>query len=252
MKICKNILIIGAIIFVLPIVLTVIQSGVVNSRLSLEAWKTLLFDCFIFYPMFWNSVLYSVAITVIQLCVVIPGAFGLMMIKGKIKEIIIGMYIVLMMLPLQVTLLPNYIGLRDLHLLYTRMGIVLPMAFSTVGMIIMHQYLSTIDISQIEAARLETNSILTIICEIIIPQVKICIFAVALLVYEESYNMLEQPLLFLKEKELQSLSVFVANVDDYSSDVLFPAAVIYMIPVVLLYVFFSDSLHNGFVVGEKK
>ena len=252
MKIAKRILGIGAILFIFPVVLTLAKSGIVDGRLSLKAWKTLLFDCFIFYPMFWNSVIYSLLITLIQLVIVILGSFGLIMIRGRIKKVIIGLYIVLMMLPLQVTLLPNYIGLRGLHLLFTRTGIILPMVFSTFGMIVMYQYLSMIDTEQIEAARLETNSVVTIICKIIIPQVKVCIFAVALFIYEESYNMLEQPLLFLKEKTLQTLSVFVANASSESPEVLFPAAVIYMIPVVILYAFFGNSLRNGFLTGEKR
>ena len=231
--ICKLAMILMACIFIYPVLATALLSLWVAGGVTFQAWKDLLFDCFLFYPMFWNSVGYSLIITLLQLCIVIPGAFGMIMVKGK--RWLFGMYPVLMMMPLQVTLLPNYIGLRDMHLLNTRMCIILPMAFSVAGIVIMHQYMETMDLSQIEAARLETDSILKILWQIVVPQMKICIFAVALFTFEESYNMLEQPMLFLKDEKLQNLTVFISKAEDFSGDVLFPSAVIFMIPVLILY-----------------
>ena len=83
-------------------------------------------------------------------------------------------------MPLQVTILPIYIGLRDMGFINTRWGIILPAIFSPFGVVVMRQYMHGINNSVIEAMRIETNSIVRIIVSAVIPQMKICIFAVNL------------------------------------------------------------------------
>lgn len=152
-----------ALIFILPVVATAVMSFSSEGTPSLQGYADLLFDCFVFYPMFWNSVLYAAAITIAQLVVIIPCAFGFSQAKFKGKGALFVFYIILMMMPLQVTILPNYIGLRDMGLINTPWGIILPMIFSPFGVVVMRQYMKSIDNSVIEAARLETNSVFRIL-----------------------------------------------------------------------------------------
>lgn len=237
-------------VFVLPVLATVFLSFYSEGALTLQEYNDLLFDCFVFYPMFWNSVLYAAAITLAQLIVIIPCAFGFSQAKFKGKGVLFVFYIVLMMMPLQVTILPNYIGLRDMGLINTPWGIILPMIFSPFGVVVMHQYMKNTDTSVIEATRLETSSIFRVIITSVIPQLKVCIFAVVLFVFADCWNMVEQPMLFLTDDGLKTLSVFISNAQIYTGAVLFPAAVIFLIPVLFLYLFFSDSLEKGLTLGE--
>ena len=248
----KVILFLSAVLFILPVLMTAAISLLnENNTLTLQNYADLLFNCFIFYPMFWNSVLYAVVITAIQLFVIIPSAFGFAQANFKGKGILFVFYIVLMIMPLQVTILPNYIGLRDLGLINTRWGIILPAIFSPFGVVVMRQYMHGINNSVIEAMRIETNSMVRIIVSAVIPQMKICIFAVVLFVFAESWNMLEQPLLFLNDDKLRTLPTFIGNSGKYAGNILFSAAVIFIIPILLLYNFFSDSLEKGLTFGVK-
>lgn len=222
-----------------------------NNTITLQNYADLLFNCFIFYPMFWNSVIYAVVITVVQLFVIIPSAFGFSQIKLRGKGILFLFYIVLMIMPLQVTILPNYIGLRDLGLINKRWAIILPSIFSPFGVVVMRQYMHGINNSVIEAMRIETNSVVRIIISAVIPQMKICIFAVIMFVFAECWNMLEQPLLFLNDDKLRTLPTLMANAEKYAGNILFPAAVIFIIPILLMYNFFSDSLEKGLTFGVK-
>lgn len=239
-----------ALIFILPVAATVVMSFSSEGTPSLQGYADLLFDCFVFYPMFWNSVLYAAAITIAQLVVIIPCAFGFSQAKFKGKGALFVFYIILMMMPLQVTILPNYIGLRDMGLINTPWGIILPMIFSPFGVVVMRQYMKSIDNSVIEAARLETNSFFRILITSVIPQLRVCIFAVVLFVFADCWNMVEQPMLFLKDDSLKTLSVFIANAQDYTGAVLFPAAVIFLIPVLILYFFFNENLEKGLTLGD--
>jgi multiple sugar transport system permease protein len=248
----KVIFSLSAVLFILPVVMTAVISLLGESNtITLQNYADLLFNCFIFYPMFWNSVLYAVVITAVQLFVIIPSAFWFTQTKFRGKGILFFFYIVLMMMPLQVTILPNYIGLRDMGFINTRWGIILPAIFSPFGVVVMRQYMHGINNSVIEAMRIETNSIVRIIVSAVIPQMKICIFAVILFVFAESWNMLEQPLLFLNDDKLRTLPTLIGNAEKYAGNILFPAAVIFIIPILLLYNFFSDSLEKGLTFGVK-
>ncbi len=239
-----------AVVFVLPVAATVALSFTAEGALSMQGYVDLLLDCFVFYPMFWNSVLYAAAITLVQFIVIIPCAFGFSQAKFKGKGVLFVFYIILMMMPLQVTILPNYIGLRDMGLLNTPWGIILPMIFSPFGVVVMHQYMKNIDNCVIDATRLETNSIFCIIFTGVIPQIRVCIFAVVLFVFADCWNMVEQPMLFLKDNNMKTLSVFIANSEEYTGAVLFPAAVIFLVPVLILYLFFNEDLEKGLTLGD--
>ena len=235
-----------AIIFLLPVTATILLSF----SNGFQGYIDLFFDCFVFYPMFWNSVIYAAVITIVQLLVIIPCAFGFSQAKFKGKGMLFTFYIVLMMMPLQVTILPNYIGLRDMGLIDTPFGIILPMIFSPFGVVVMHQYMKNIDNSVIEATRLETSSVIRVMLTSVIPQMRVCVFAVVLFTFADCWNMVEQPMLFLKDDSLKTLSVFITNAQNYEGEVLFPAAVIFIIPVLLLYLFFNENLEKGLTLGE--
>lgn len=240
-----------AVLFLLPVAATVIRSFWIEGRFGVQGYQDLLFDCFVFYQMFWNSMLYASVSTLLQLVIASLCAFGLIQARFKGRKILFLAYLVFMMMPLQVTLLPNYIGLRDLGLLNTRWAILLPSFFSPFGVVVIHQYMKGIDMEVVEAMRLESSSVIRIICSAVVPQIKVCMFAVALFVFADNWNMLEQPVLFLKENRLQPLSVLIANAGEYSGNILFPAAVLFMIPILLLYLFFKDSLEQGITFGER-
>lgn len=253
-----TIVIIMAILFIIPVAATIILSLWFENTFSIKGYLDLFLNHFQYYPMFWNSVWYAGLITILQLFVIIPCAFGFMYAKFKGKRILYAFYIMLMMMPLQVTILPNYIGLRDVGLIDTRLGIILPMVFSPFGVIVMYQYMKSIDYSIVEATRLESNSVIKIISVSVIPQLRVCIFAIVLFIFAECWNMLEQPMLFLNDKSRMTLTVFLndlrvnneASVSSENLPVIFSAAVIFMIPIFLLYLFFNEYLEKGLKLND--
>jgi multiple sugar transport system permease protein len=247
----KVIIVLTSAVFFLPVIMTAVMSFTDgNMRSTLQNYADLLFNCFIFYPMFWNSVLYAVIITAAQLLVIVPCAFGFTQAKFRGKSALFVFYIILMMMPLQVTILPNFIGLRDMELINTQWAVILPAIFSPFGVVVMRQYMQDTDNSIIEAGRLETNSVIKIIFYTVVPQIKICIFAVILFVFADCWNMLEQPLLFLNDDAMRTLPVFLSDSGKYVGNVLFPAAVLFIIPILFLYNFFSDNLEKGLTFGD--
>lgn len=232
----------GGSLFLLPVIFTVIKSLTQSGPISAEGYYLLLFECFPFYRMFWNSVLYSLSVTVGSLMIAIPAAFAFKFAQFRAKNVIFLLYIVIMLMPIQVMVLPNYIGLRDLKLIDTPFAIILPLIFSPMAVVVLHQYLRECDVQVVEAARLETNSVILVILHCILPQIRVCVFAVGLLVFAETWNLLEPALLFLNDDKWRNLSVMFADRELYQPGVILPASVLFMIPVLLAYMYFSDEL----------
>lgn len=151
-----------ALLFAAPILMTILRSFYTDT-ISMDKWKELLFNCFSFYRVFWNSCFYAICISLLQIILGIPCAFGLYMINNKITKCFVFICWLIMLMPPQITLLPNYIGLRDMGMLDTRIGVVLTMTFSTFVVVMVYQYLKGIDESYVEAARMETSSIIKVI-----------------------------------------------------------------------------------------
>ncbi len=237
--------IVTAAVFMVPVLLTILKSFDQNGILTLEGYRQLLFNCFPLYTFFWNSIIDTVLITAGTLLIAIPAAFAFKFAQFKGKKLLYITYIVIMMMPLQVTILPNYIGLRDMGILNSRMAVIVPMLFAPFGVVVIHQYMREIDCGVIEAARLETNSVIRILLHGILPQIRVCIAATALFVYAQTWNMVEQPLLYVDDDKLRTLSTFIAGADKYSPEVLLPASVLFMIPVFLCYLMFHEELKAG-------
>lgn len=238
-------LLLAGIVFLVPVVLTVIGSFLLEKKVSGYGYQELFFNCFPFYRMFWNSVLYATSVTVGAIALSVPAAYAFKFAKFPGKNVLYVVYIILMMMPLQVMLLPNYIGLRDMKLLNTPFAIILPLLFSPLGVVILYQYMRECDVEMVEAARLETKSCVKVIWHCIVPQIRVCIFAVALLVFAETWNLVEQPLLYLNENKWRNLSLLFSETQRYEAEVLLPAAVLFMLPVLLWYLLFHTELKKG-------
>lgn len=243
--IIKGVVCVMAIAFLVPVLLTIVESFYHGRTFSLYGYRQLFLNCFPFYTMFWNSVFYAFVITIGTLMICVPAAFAFKFARFKGRNLLYVVYIIVMMMPLQVMTLPNYIGLRDMGILHTRFAIIIPMLFTPFGVVVTHQYMREIDNSVIDSARLETNSVLKVIIHCIIPQIKVCIAAVMLFVFADTWNMVEQPMLYVDEDKLRTLSTLIANADYYSPEILLPASVLFLTPVFLCYLLFHEELKQG-------
>lgn len=219
--------------------------ALIPSRVVLYEYYDLLIKRTDYIKAFWNSCSYSIIITVLAIIVGVLASFGFHYGKFPGKKILFFIYIVIMMMPLQVTLLPNYIGLRDLNLLDTRLAIILPAIFNPFAFFIIYQYMKGMHIEYIEAARLETSSILLILAKIVAPCLKTCMIAVFIFIFAENWNMVEQPIIYLEREELLPLSVQLSEIMKEEPNVGLSGAVIFMLPVLLIYLFFHESFEKG-------
>ena len=194
---------------------------------------------------FWNSVILVVPIVAFQLAVAALASYGFTRYKGKIKEIIFFVYIILMLMPYQVTLVPNYLVSNWLHILDTRWAIWLPGIFSPFAVYLLTKFMRRIPASVIEAAQIDGAGEWQIFRRICMPLCKGCICSIAILIFIDYWNMVEQPLILLSDEAMHPLSVFLSKINSGEIGLAFAVATIYMVPTLLVFLYGEDYLVEG-------
>ncbi|MBQ3789855.1 MAG: carbohydrate ABC transporter permease [Lachnospiraceae bacterium] len=194
---------------------------------------------------FWNSVIYVVPIVVLQLFVALLAAYGFSRERSFVKEMIFFIYIILMLMPYQVTLVPNFLVSQTLHIVNTRWAIWLPGIFSPFAVFLLTKFMRRIPLGVLEAAKIDGAGEWQIFSQIAMPLCKGAIASVAILIFIDYWNMVEQPLVLLDDEDMHPLSVFLSKINSGEISLAFAVAVIYMVLPLLLFLYGEDYLVEG-------
>ena len=203
---------------------------------------------------FWNSVILVVPIVLLQLVVASVTADGFTRWRGKVRSFLFFFYVILMLMPTQVTLVPNYLVSDWVGILNTRWAIILPGTFAPFSVFLLTKSMRRIPVSLIEAAKLDGSSEWQIFKDICLPQCRSALYSIAILVFIDYWNMVEQPIILLPNADLQPLSVYLSTINSSEVGLAFAIATIYMVPSLLLFLHGEDYLvegiaHQGSVKG---
>ena len=213
----------------------------IPDMVSFSQYYTVLFKSPDYLLKFWNSVILVVPIVIFQLAVAALASYGFARLKGRLKEIIFFVYIIVMLMPYQVTLVPNYLVSDALGILNTRWAIILPAVFTPFSVFLLSKIMRRIPESFIEAAKLDGAGELYIA----LPLCKSVMYSVAILVFIDYWNMVEQPLILLSDQNMYPLSVFLSKINSGEIGLAFAVATIYMIPTLLMFLYGEDYLVEG-------
>ena len=203
---------------------------------------------------FWNSVILVVPIVLLQLVIASVTAYGFTRWRGKLRSFLFFFYVILMLMPTQVTLVPNYLVSDWLKILDTRWAIIFPGMFAPFSVFLLTKSMRRIPASLIEAAKLDGSSEWQIFKDICLPQCRSALYSIAILVFIDYWNMVEQPIILLPNADLQPLSVYLSTINTSEVGLAFAIATIYMVPSLLLFLHGEDYLvegiaHQGSVKG---
>ena len=217
----------------------------IPDMVSFSQYSTVLLKSPDYLIKFWNSMILVLPIVVFQLFVALLAAYGFSRYRGKIREIIFFLYIILMLMPYQVTLVPNYLVSDWLNILDTRWAIWLPGIFSPFAVFLLTKYMRRIPVGVIEAAEIDGAGEFQIFTSISLPLCKSAVCSAAILVFIDYWNMVEQPLILLRDTEMHPLSVFLSKINSGELGLAFAVATIYMIPTLFVFLYGEDYLVEG-------
>jgi len=226
----------------------------IPDKVTLSQYITTLIKSPDYLLKFWNSVILVIPIVLLQLAVASVTAYGFTRWRGKVRSFLFFFYVILMLMPYQVTLVPNYLVSDWLGLLNTRWAIIFPGMFAPFSVFLLTKSMRRIPASLIEAAKLDGSSEWQVFTDICLPQCRSALYSVAILVFIDYWNMVEQPIILLKDAAQQPLSVYLSTINANEVGLAFAIATIYMVPCLLLFLHGEDYLvegiaHQGSVKG---
>jgi len=194
---------------------------------------------------FWNSVILVAPIVVFQVLIAAVAAYSFTRWRGKIRSLIFFFYVILMLMPYQVTLVPNYLVAEKLGILNTRWAIILPGVFAPFSVFLLTKFMRRIPYSLIESAKIDGAGEWQIFTRICLPQCRSALFSIAILVFVDYWNMVEQPLVLLNDADTQPLSVYLSAINAGEIGLAFAMATIYMFPSLLIFLRGEEYLVEG-------
>lgn len=224
----------------------------IPNPVSIEGYKMIILDTPIYLNSFWNSVKITLPIIIGHVMVSAFGAYGFTVLDFKYKRLLLFIYIIVMLLPLQVTLLPNYIVAEFLNIKESYLAIILPAIFNPFGVFLLYQHMKLIPKSYLEAAEIDGAGHFDIFLKVILPSVTGGIASLATLTFIEYWNLIDQGIIFIANRNKQPLSLFLAGMDKSQLGISFAASSFYVAPVLIVLFYCHDYLKSGIEISGLK
>lgn len=217
----------------------------------LPSWPTLqplvqlLLDTPTFFAMFWNACKLAFPQVAGQLVVAAPAAWAFSKLEFPGRRVLYGAYLVLMVLPFQITMVPNYLVLDRLGLMDTPWAVILPGVFSAFPVFIIKKGFDAVPQSLLEAAALDGAGPLRCFVSVGLPLGLPAVLSAATLGFIEAWNAIEQPMLFLKDKANWPLSLYLSNITAGDLGLAMVASLMMLAPPLLLFLTGRKYLEQG-------
>lgn len=219
---------------------------------TLRHYVELLLDSPEFFLMFWNSVKMTLGILLGKLVVSTMAAWGFAKFRFPLKKALFTLYILLMILPFQATMLSSYLVLNKISLVDTIWAVVLPGIFSTFPVFLIFRFFNSIPDVMLEAAKIDGAGQIAVFIHIGLPLGSSGIVSAMVLGFLEYWNLIEQPLTFLKTKLLWPLSLYLPQISLEQAGISFSASIVTLLPALFVFLWGQDYLESGIIAAAIK
>lgn len=208
-----------------------------------------------FVTFYINTAKIAVFSTMGQVITCALSAYAFAKLRFKGRDFLFMLYLATMMIPYQVTMIPQYELMNKLNLLNSHAALIILHCFSPFGVFLLRQFFVSIPDSLIEAARIDGAKDFRILSQIVLPLSKSALATLVTLKFLDSWNEFTGPLIFLNEKEKFTLQVGIRmfqqeNGTEYT--LIMAATTMSLIPIVLLYVFAQKYFIEGIAAAGVK
>ncbi len=225
---------------------------------TLENYKKLFGVDLDFPLMFFNSTMISSLITIGQLLTCSAAAFVFAVVKFKGRGFLFGALLATMLIPFHVTLIPNFIIFKWLHLTGTSVPLWLPAFWGgAFGTFLIRQYFLTIPRELVDAARMDGASLLQIFWKVYMPNAVPALAAIGIFTFQGAWNDLLHPLIYMPAAPNTTLTVGLAFFQQQMAHggqftVLMAGAFVSILPLVLVFFFAQKLFIEGVALSGVK
>jgi sn-glycerol 3-phosphate transport system permease protein len=204
----------------------------------------------------FNSLVVSAAMTFFQVLTAILAAYALARIEFRGKKLILGLIIATMMVPCEVTIIPNYLTVAKLNWIDTYQALIVPFSASGFGVFLLYQFMQSIPKELEEAALLDGASRLRFIFQFVVPLSMPAIAAFSVYAFVGAWNQYLWPLIVTQSTEMQTVQIgigmFRSQNEAMSWGVIMAATLMLISPMLLLFVATQKQFVRGMTMGGLK
>jgi multiple sugar transport system permease protein len=221
---------------------------------SLENYRRLILNANVM-RWFFNSVLVTGAITAINIYFCTLAGYTLAKKNFPGRDLIFWAIIGMIMVPSQVTIVPLFMLMSDLHMVNTYWGLIIPGLFAPFGIFLMKQFIQTLPTELIEAAKIDGASEPAVFTRIVFPLAKPGWAALAIFMFVENWNDFLWPLIITNSETMRTLQTGLATLQtryltDYS--LLMAGAGVSALPMIIFFLAFQRYFVRGITIGAVK
>jgi multiple sugar transport system permease protein len=200
-----------------------------------------------------NSAIVATSVTLLQLVVCSMAAYAFACLRFRGREVLFLIYLGALMVPSQVTVIPNFILIRNLGWIDTYQGLILPYAFSSFGTFLLRQYMKTIPSELVEAARIDGASHAQIYAGVVLPLSLPALGALAIFTFVAQWNNFLWPLITTSKPNMQVTTVALASLQgQFNTDwpLLMTGSVLAIVPMLVVFALGNRSFISGITSGS--
>ncbi len=213
------------------------------------------FSRFPFMKTIGNSLFISVSYTLITLVSASMAAFAFAKVRFRGSEGILKIYLAMMMIPTQVTMIPLFVIMNNLGLIDSYASVILPSIFKPFAVFMLVQQMRSIPNDYLDAARVDGAGIFSVYARIALPMCAPTLATLAVTTFMESWNDYLWPLLMLTDRNKMTLPIALSTLNgQYNTEynVLMAGSLISMIPIIIIYLCAQKQFKNGLMAGGIK
>ena len=199
----------------------------------------------------WNSIIITAPSVVGSLIFSVPAAYAFEISRNPHKEKLFFVYVVTMLMPLPVVLVPQFVMAGFLGISESVLAVILPAMFAPFGVFLLRQFVKQMSRDMLEAAHIDGAGHITILFSIVTPVMKPAIVALALLMFVDYWNVVDQAIVFITDPGRQPLSVGLQRLTG-NFEIIFAASFFYMLPALLVFMHGQDYLVEGMKMSGLK
>ena len=203
-----------------------------------------------------NSLIVSVGVTLLQLVTSVLAAFALARVEFYGKKIMLGLILATMMVPGEVTIVPNYLTIARFGWLDTYTSMIVPFAASGFGVFLLYQFFQTIPHELEEAVVVDGGSKFRFLWQFVLPLSAPAVVAFAVYAFVATWNMYLWPLVVTQSTSMRTVQIgigmFRAENEASSWGIIMAATAILVAPSILLFVATQKQFVRGITMSGIK
>ena len=204
---------------------------------------------------FFSSAIISIVVTIGSVLTSSMAGYAFAKLRFGGRQRLFGLLLIAVVIPPQVGMLPLFLLMKNLHLINTYWGVIIPGMASIFGIFLIRQYALSIPDDMLDAARIDGASELRIYWEVVVPGILPILATLAIWTFLATWNDFMWPLIVLSDEAHYTLPVALANLSGehvQDTELMMAGSVLTVIPVLAVFLFLQRYYIQGVMAGSVK